>query len=229
MLACARHLEPTTDPQFAIMFQGCLVPLYCFSLFSPTLVANLGYTAATAQLMSVPPYIVAAVTTVLAGYLSDRLQRRGVVIMGFAGLATVGFVMLVSNQIHGVNYAGLFLAAAGVYPLIPVIISWGTNNCGGSLKKSVGSAIIVSVGNVGGIISSFIYPSTDKPLYTKGHAICAGYCALTVFLAFVMNRYYTRQNRLKEERIIARGGWTEEEKAAYKDEGDNVDWFKYVI
>ena len=34
------------------MFQGCLTPLYCFSLFSPTLTANLGYTAAKAQLVS---------------------------------------------------------------------------------------------------------------------------------------------------------------------------------
>jgi len=31
---------------FALMFQGALMPLYCFSLFSPTLTANLGYTAA---------------------------------------------------------------------------------------------------------------------------------------------------------------------------------------
>jgi hypothetical protein len=35
------------------MFQGGLMPVYCFSLFSPTLTANLGYTAATAQLVSI--------------------------------------------------------------------------------------------------------------------------------------------------------------------------------
>jgi hypothetical protein len=38
---------------FAFMFQGGLMPVYCFSLFSPTLTANLGYTAATAQLVSI--------------------------------------------------------------------------------------------------------------------------------------------------------------------------------
>jgi hypothetical protein len=37
---------------FAFMFQGGLMPVYCFSLFSPTLTANLGYTAAKAQLVS---------------------------------------------------------------------------------------------------------------------------------------------------------------------------------
>jgi hypothetical protein len=33
------------------MYMFALTPLYCFSLFSPTLVAALGYTAATAQLV----------------------------------------------------------------------------------------------------------------------------------------------------------------------------------
>lgn len=42
-----------THQAFSIMFQGALCPLYCFSLFSPTLTANLGYAAARAQLMSV--------------------------------------------------------------------------------------------------------------------------------------------------------------------------------
>jgi len=30
---------------FAFMFHFCLMPVYSFSLFSPTLVANMGYTA----------------------------------------------------------------------------------------------------------------------------------------------------------------------------------------
>lgn len=35
----------------AIMFHAALMPVYTFSLFSPTLTANLGYEAATAQLV----------------------------------------------------------------------------------------------------------------------------------------------------------------------------------
>lgn len=43
------------DDFYSFMYIGSLMPVYCFSLFSPTLVANLGYVAATAQLLSVPP------------------------------------------------------------------------------------------------------------------------------------------------------------------------------
>lgn len=232
------------------------MPVYAFALFSPTLTANLGYTAAKAQLvstgpgvvlgaesktdltrllyctrqMSVPPYCVAAFTTVIAGYMSDRMQKRGIVAIAFSTIGAVGFLMLLVSRNPNVQYAGLFLGAAGVYPLIPIVVSWGSNNCGGALKKSVGTAIIVSLGNAGGVISSFIYPSTDKPRYIKGHAICFAYCLIVVVSSTFMIFYLNRQNKKKEERNAARGhAWTEDEKAGYQDDGDSVDWFKYAI
>ncbi|KAG7579940.1 hypothetical protein FFLO_00148 [Filobasidium floriforme] len=215
---------------FAVMFQGSLMPVYAFALFSPTLTANLGYTAAKAQLMSVPPYCVAAVTTVVAGYASDRLQKRGIVAIGFSALGALGFLMLLVTPNPNVQYAGLFLAAAGVYPLIPIVVSWGSNNCGGSLKKGVATAIIVSFGNAGGVISSFIYPREDRPRYIKGHAICFAYCLIVVVSSAIMIMYLNAQNKKKAARIAERDHpWTAEEKLPYEDDGDNVEWFKYAI
>lgn len=142
------------------------MPVYCFSLFSPTLVGNMGYTAANAQLvswchasrlvlalmrqLSTPPYVAAAICTIFAGWLSDKLRIRGPLVMGFAVLGAVGFIMLLASDIVGVQYTGLFLAAMGVYPLIPLIVSWSANNMGGSLKKGVGTAMVISMGNAGG-------------------------------------------------------------------------------
>jgi MFS family permease len=131
------------------MYFSTLCNLYCFSLFSPTLVANLGYAAATAQLMSVPPYAVAAVVTIGAGYLSDRMQRRGVLFIGFSLFGMIGYVLLLATTNTIAQYIGIFCAASGVYPLIPLSIAWVANNSGGSTKKSVATAIIISVGNLG--------------------------------------------------------------------------------
>jgi hypothetical protein len=145
----------------------------------------------------------------------------------FGGL---GYILLLVTQQPAVNYIGLFLAASGMYPLIPVVVSWGANNCGGSLKKSVAAAIIVSFGNAGGVISSFIYPAEDRPKYTKGHAICLAYCAIVFITAGGMWAYYNKQNRIKDERNARRAQpWTEEERKAYEDDGDSVDWFRYTI
>lgn len=212
------------------MFQGALMPVYTFSLFSPTLTANLGYSAANAQLLSVPPYVLAALTTVAAGYISDRIQKRGIVAMVCTSFGALGYLMLLTNQNVGVNYTGLFLAASGMYPLIPVVVSWGANNCGGSLKKGVAAAIIVSFGNAGGVISSFIYPKEDSPKYVKGHAICFAYCCVVFITAGGMWAYYAKANKIKDERNASRAQpWTEDERKQFEDDGDDVDWFRYTM
>lgn len=36
----------------------------------------------------------------------------------------------------------------------PLVLTWAVNNQGGALKRGTGSAIVVSMGNAGGIISS---------------------------------------------------------------------------
>lgn len=214
----------------AIMFHGALCPVYTFSLFSPTLTANLGYTAAKAQLMSVPPYVVAAFVTMFMGFLSDKIRMRAPIVIGCSAIAAIGYILLICAVSKNVDYFGLFLAAMGVYPLVPVIMAWGTNNAGGSLKKSVATAIIVSVGNCGGIVSSFIYPKEDKPRYIKGHAICIAYLGVTILCAAIMWVYCAWANKAKAARNAARGhAWTEEEKKELEDRGDDNDWFVYVI
>lgn len=213
----------------ALMFQAGLMPVYCFSLFSPTLTANLGYAAATAQLMSVPPYVVAAVTTTGAGWLSDRMKRRGPITMICSLIGALGYLLLLVTPNPRANYAGLFLAAAGCYPLIPLVVSWGANNCGGSLKKGVGAAIIVSVGNAGGIISSFLYPRSDRPRYIPGHATNLAYCLMSFTLAAFMTFFLEHKNKQKRARNAARThDWTVEEKQQLEDRADANDWFIYT-
>jgi len=213
----------------SLIYIGALMPVYCFSLFSPTLVANLGYTAATAQLLSVPPYVLAAITTVVAGFLSDRSQKRAIYILGFAVLGLVGFVMCIATGNAGVGYAGLFLGAAGIYPLIPLIVSWSGNNFGGATNRAVGMAVVISIGNVGGIISSFIYRRQDRPRYLVGHGVVIGFISMTFILTLVMLTYFKRQNAKRDAIDKARGPYTPEEYAQYADQANQAPFFRYTL
>ena len=62
---------------------GIYTPLYSFSLFLPTIVKTLGYTNETAQLMTVPPYVVACVFCIGGGFMADRQKRRGIYMICF--------------------------------------------------------------------------------------------------------------------------------------------------
>jgi cyanate permease len=60
-----------------IIYMGCDGALYAFSLFLPTIIAQMGYKSVHAQLLSVPPYAVAAVMTIFIGFVADRTAWRG--------------------------------------------------------------------------------------------------------------------------------------------------------
>lgn len=95
------------------MTTGIFTPLYSISLFLPTILKELGYSNNSAQLMTVPVYIVACLCTLAGNYASDRARKRGMFVIGFQITAIVGFILLITTGIPHVQYAGTFLAAAG--------------------------------------------------------------------------------------------------------------------
>jgi len=52
------------------------IALYGFSLSLPTIVKNMGFTAADAQGLSAPPYIFASLCVVASGLFSDKYRLR---------------------------------------------------------------------------------------------------------------------------------------------------------
>jgi len=69
---------------------GIYTCLYSFSLFLPTIVSSLGYKdPKLAQLMTVPPYVVACFFCVTAGWLADKMQTRGLFMIVFQLIAYV--------------------------------------------------------------------------------------------------------------------------------------------
>jgi MFS family permease len=129
-------------------------PLYGISLFLPTIIRQLGYESSQAQLMTVPIYITAAILAVVAAYFSDKVGKRSPFIIGFLLMMAVGFAMCIASdpkENPRVVYGGVFVAACAIYPAFPGVITWLSNNLSGSLKRSVGMAVQIGVGNLGGV------------------------------------------------------------------------------
>lgn len=95
---------------------GLFTPLYSISLFLPTIINELGYTANATQLMTVPVYVVACFCTICGSLASDKAGQRGPFLMGFAMLAITGFLMLIISGKPHIQYTGTFLAASGKSP-----------------------------------------------------------------------------------------------------------------
>ncbi|KAF2876337.1 major facilitator superfamily domain-containing protein [Massariosphaeria phaeospora] len=183
---------------FAVIYMGCDGSLYAFSLFLPSIISQLGYASTTANLLSVPPYAGAAVMTVFIGWLADRTRQRGLCNIFVALLGIAGFAMLLGSSTPGVQYAGTFLGALGIYPCIANTISWASNNVEGVYKRGVTLGFVIGWGNLNGVVASNIYRGQDKPRYRLGHGVVLAYLALFLLGGSIGTRVLlARENKMR--------------------------------
>ncbi|KAF2405500.1 major facilitator superfamily transporter [Trichodelitschia bisporula] len=202
---------------------------YSISLFLPTIVKHLGYTNTIAQLMTVPPYAAACICCIGFGFTADRHGQRGIYIIICALIAIVGFCMLLGSTDSRIKYAGTFFAASGIYPNVPQCVAWNGNNIGGSTKRSAGMAVQIAIGNLGGVMSAYLFLSKDAPDFKRGHWVLLGLNVLAGLLALAMTVYFRFENARRDRRFKVPGDFTTEEKALEKSKGDQATFFRYTI
>ncbi|KAL3963067.1 hypothetical protein ACCO45_000071 [Purpureocillium lilacinum] len=209
------------------VYWGIVCPLYGISLFLPTIIKNLGYKSSTAQLMTVPIYITAAILAVIVAYCSDRVGKRSPFMITLMCIMAVGFAMCISSSNPKVVYGGVFIAACAIYPAFPGVITWLSNNLSGSYKRSAGMAIQIGVGNLGGAMASNFYRQPDSPRYFLGHGLELGFIALGITAALVLLVSYRAINSKRQRRLAAgeHHSMTPEE---LSEQGDKAVTFRYM-
>ncbi|KAI0125646.1 major facilitator superfamily transporter [Xylariales sp. AK1849] len=191
-----------------VIYMGCDMPLYAFSLFLPSIVQELGWSGSViqSQLLSVPPYVLAALLTVAVGFIADRTRQRGLCNIAVSIVGIAGFAMLIGAQSPGVRYAGTFLGALGIYPCISNTITWMANNTEGVYKRGVVLGFVIGWGNLNGVVSSNIYFSA--PRYNQGHGTVLAYMAIFLLGGSLLMTTLLR-NENKKRRAGKRDHWVE--------------------
>ncbi|KAJ7849616.1 MFS transporter [Mycena leptocephala] len=181
---------------YAIFF-GVSPPFSSLSVFSPSIVAALGFKSLNANLMTVPPYAVAYVVTILTSWSADRNDSRGL----HAGIASLvgaaGFMAsaLLPPDAYAHRYGCLIVGAAGSFASVPPLLGWISSN---ALTTSAAGLVIslnTSFSIPGQIVGVWIYKADEAAKgYPTGHWTN---CALLLFsavgcLGLIM--YYRRLN-----------------------------------
>lgn len=126
---------------YAFGFHTMSLPLYTLSLFLPSIIRDLGYSSAQAQLMTIPPYAIAFVATITTAFLSERYHRRAPFILGTTSFAIIGYILLLSDHRPGISYLGTIFAATGIYPSVALVLAWPANNVSGQTKRAIANAL----------------------------------------------------------------------------------------
>lgn len=179
----------------ALIYMCGNVPYQSFSTFLPIVVRELGYSALTTQLLVVPVYASAAVSTVIVGYLSDKYQRRSIPMMCAFGVSAIGYILQLVLTGNGARYGAQYLIAIGAYPVIIICNGWATTSILGYTKRALVQALVVVAGQCISIMATREYD--DPPRFIKGHSIALSFALLGVVATGAMWGYLRKCNLVK--------------------------------
>ncbi|KAI8582833.1 hypothetical protein K450DRAFT_225028 [Umbelopsis ramanniana AG] len=213
----------------ALVYTGLNAPLASYTSFLPTIVKTLGFTNLQAQLLTIPPYIAACVYLAIMCYLSDKLKQRAIFIIIVSMTATLGYMFLLIGNNVALQYVGACFAAMGLYPLIPLTLSWISNNQLGHSKRAVALAMANTMSQTLSVLGTQIYKTVDAPAYRPGHAICLAFTCMTWGTALVLRYILKKENAAKDKQYGVPGEIDEKHFVGAEDMYDKHPGFRYIL
>ena len=206
-------LTAAKDPKcwlYGLAFHTMSLPLYTLSLFLPTIIRDMGWTAAQSQLLTIPPYACATLFTIFWAILSERYKKRAIFIAITTTIAIIGYIILITNE-HpskkpGVSYVGTFFAALGIYPSVALVLCWPAINVSGQTKRATANAMQISIGNLGAVLGTQLYRPKTAPRYLLGHSFALGYLCMNLVVVGTLWWLLNKENKAKQAHLQAHPG-----------------------
>jgi len=192
---------------YGLGFHTLSLPLYTLSLFFPTIIAALGYTAAQAQLLTVPPYAFATIFTIAVAVANEKTNKRAPFILASSTFAIIGYIILLTTPKSrpGVSYLGTFFAAGGIYPSTALILSWPAANVSGQTKRATATAMTITIGNLGAVLGTQLYRPATSPRFFLGHGFALGYLVGNLVVTSILWACLSWENKRKLQELETRG------------------------
>ncbi|KAL2213232.1 MFS general substrate transporter [Sarocladium strictum] len=209
-LSLALLKDVVTDWQyypFVLCYWSNTVPNYGMKFTLPQIIKNMGYSSSNAQLLSIPPYVAGAISSVCFNMLGDKMRRRSYFLMIPQALVVISYCIITPLSPHIKDYIGacffaVILSNIGVYPINPGTSSWASNNSAGAAKRSVALAYVLSLSSVGGIFASYIFIESEAPGYPTGFGVSMAAALAGIFAVAFLDFSYKRVNKKRDQMSI---------------------------
>jgi MFS family permease len=209
---------------YMLLYFGFNCPFYSMATLLPTIINGMGFSKLTSLLLSAPPYAIGVFTIIGMAYHSDKKMERCFHLCISIGAAALGFIIMVVVKEDHNKYYGVILVIAGIATSTPITLSWLNNNMLGSTKSGAASAMVVSFGNLGGVIAGQLYRNTEAPVYLTSHAINIGFMLFALIIALTL-RFCLKWENDKLNRLVAE----EDSKIEPRADGLDVRDFRFTL
>ncbi|KAL0942079.1 major facilitator superfamily transporter [Colletotrichum truncatum] len=179
---------------------------YGFSNFFPSIVRGFGYNNTITLVLTAPPYIFAAIGSLVNAWHSDKTKERGYHFAGPIAFGCIGYIICLATENRNARYGASFIYVGGMYFANPLISTWTSNTMGRTPEKRAISVALVNVlGQIGNLIAPYFFEDSDEPRYrlafimmmVMGLIACASAMGL---------KFYLYQSNKKLYRTAVRNG-----------------------
>ncbi|KAK7415768.1 hypothetical protein QQX98_005681 [Neonectria punicea] len=205
------HLKDWRLYCWAFNMMASTLPGYAYSYFLPVILRDgMGYSSTQAQLLSAPPYILAAIMTYVSGWLGDRYKLRGPIIAVHQALTAAGMLITAYGKANAARYFGAFLGIGFLQFCVPGVLTFQANNITSHSKRAVASATCLIGSGIGGIIAGTAYKAAESPHYTTGIWTTFVISMVSIVIIILTDLHLWRRNKaVKAGQDINEGmeGW----------------------
>ena len=164
---------------FGLVAAGTVTNLF------PTVVATLGYSDVDSLLLTVPPYILAVITSYCNAWHADKTGERYLHITLPLYFAIIAYIIAATTTTIGPRYFAMILMPAGVYSGYVVALGWISNTLPRPPAKvtcpiltsaktiltkinqrAAALAAVNAFSNSSQIFASYMYPESAGPRYS---------------------------------------------------------------
>ncbi|GAA6032524.1 hypothetical protein JCM8097_004799 [Rhodosporidiobolus ruineniae] len=184
----------------AVLFLLNNITVQGVGFFLPTIINTIfpGRTTVQQNLLAVPPYVVGIICTLVAGWSMMKLKSRGLVAIASAPWPIVGYVIYVSTLQAHARYAAAFVVALGAFQFGPICAAWVAVNQTSDTARAAAIGTNVLFGNLGGLISTWMFLPKDSPRYLSANATNLATSAVMLILSVGLHVWQQKENRAKE-------------------------------
>ncbi|KAM3164101.1 hypothetical protein ACU8KH_00997 [Lachancea thermotolerans] len=193
---------------------------------------KLGFSTYKTNALSIPYNIIAVITMLLAGYFSEVVNQRALIIMGTPIWVLIFLFPLrywPGSQVDVWGTYAILTILLGQAPIWPLTISWCSANSNSVRTRAVSAAVVNIFSQASNIVSANIYRDDDKPLYHRGNEALIGTAFAAIASCLFAKFYYIWRNKQKDNKWSA---LSEEEKSYYlantTDQGNKRLDFRFV-
>ncbi|KAF2186214.1 high-affinity nicotinic acid transporter-like protein [Zopfia rhizophila CBS 207.26] len=165
-----------------------------------------------------------AIVYAVGAYLSDRFRTRFLPLVLMAPIGIAGYAILLAPVSAGVRYFATYLISTACFLCTGGNITWLSGNCAPDGKRAASLGILLTLTNIGGVVSGQICQTTAAPKFTLGHAWSLGCLAFAWCGWWIVRAIYRRREEGKDRKLGER--YSSGENEVYTDRSPD---FRYQI